>query len=68
MQKVSKMVSRGFQRVIEEWQRLKIIELGNYNAAEELLIEKGSTESLGLIHHLDTGQGRTVRELWQLSA
>ena len=43
------MVCRSFQRVIKEGQRLMIIELENYNAAKELLIEKGNTEFLGLI-------------------
>ena len=46
---MSKIVCRGFQIVIKEGQRLTIIELGNYNAAEELLIEKRDIESLGLI-------------------
>ena len=48
VRKMSKIVCRSFQRVIEEGQRLKIVELGKYNSAEELLIEKGNTESLGL--------------------
>ena len=60
---MSKIVSRGFQRVIKEGQRLKRIELVNYHAAKELLIEKGNTESLGLVQHWDTGpdgKGTTV--------
>ena len=48
MQGVSKIVFRSFQRVIKEGQRLMIIELENYNSAEELSIEKGSTKSLDL--------------------
>ena len=32
-----------------------IIELENYNSAEELLIEKEDTGSLGLIQHQDRG-------------
>ena len=32
-----------------------IIELENYNSAEELSIEKGNTTSLGLIRHRDMG-------------
>ena len=50
---MSKIVCKGFQRVIKEGQRVKIIELGNYNAAAELLIEKRNTESLSLVHHRD---------------
>ena len=46
---MSKIFCKGSQRVIEEGQRLKIIELGNYNSAAELLIEKEDTGSLGLI-------------------
>ena len=41
--------------MIKEGKRLKIIKLENYNSAEELLIEKEDTESLGLIRHQDTG-------------
>jgi len=63
---MSKIVFRSFQSVIKEGQRLKIIKLENYNSAKELSIEKGNTESLGLIRHQDTGP--TVRELWWLSA
>jgi len=39
-----------------------IIELGNYNSAEELSIEKGNTTSPGLVRHRDTGLGskRTI--------
>ena len=55
LQKMSKIVCRGFQRVIKEGQRLKIIELGNDNAATELLIDTGNAESLGLIQHQDRG-------------
>src|SRR5882724_5707051 len=51
----SKIVCSGFQRVIKEGQRLMIIELENYNSAEELSIEKGNTTSLGLVRHQDTG-------------
>ena len=43
------MVCSSFQRVIKEGQRLMIIELENYNSAEELSIEKGNTKSLGLV-------------------
>ena len=50
-----KIVCKGFQRVIKEGQRLKIIELENYNSAKELSIEKGNTKSLGLVQHRDTG-------------
>ena len=32
-----------------------IIELGNYNSAEELSIENRNTKSLGLVRHRDTG-------------
>ena len=32
-----------------------IIELENYNSAEELSIEDRKTESLGLVRHWDTG-------------
>ena len=46
---MSEIPCRSFQRVIKEGQRLKIIKLGNYNAATELLIEKGNTELLGLV-------------------
>jgi len=43
-----------------------IIELENYNSAKELSIEKGNAMSLA---SYDIGtQGRTVRELWWLSA
>ena len=66
MQGVSKIVCRSFQEVIKEGQRLMIIQLENYNSAEELSIEKGNTESLGLVRHRDKGQ--TVRELGRLSA
>src|SRR5882724_4655201 len=52
---MSKIVCRSFQGVIKEGQRLMIIELENYNSAEELSIEKGNTESLGLVRHRDTG-------------
>src|SRR5882724_3157349 len=45
------MVCSSFQGVIKERQRLMIIELENYNSAEELSIEKGNTTSLGLIQH-----------------
>jgi len=41
--------------VINEGQRLKIIELENYNSAAEILIEKEDTELLGLIQHRDRG-------------
>ena len=41
--------------MIKEGQRLRMIELGNYNPAEEQSIEKGNTESLGLVRHRDTG-------------
>src|SRR5882724_12511612 len=51
----SKIVCSSFQRVIKEGQRLMIIELGNYNSAEELSIENGNTKSLGLVQHRDTG-------------
>src|SRR5882724_9364582 len=51
----SKIVCRSFQRVIKEGQRPMIIELENYNSAEELSIEKGNTKSLGLIQHRDIG-------------
>jgi len=39
-----------------------IIELGNYNSAEELSIGKGNTTSPGLVRHRDTGPGskRTI--------
>ena len=40
--------------MIKEGQRLMIIELENYNSAEELSIEKGNTKSLGLVRHQDT--------------
>ena len=63
MQEMSKIVCRSFQRVIKEGQRLKIIKLGNYNAATELLIDKGNTELLSLIRHWDKGlnsKGTTV--------
>ena len=46
---MSKIVCRSFQRVIKEGERLKIIKLENYNSAEELSIEKGNTEPLGLV-------------------
>jgi len=46
---VSKIFCRSFQRVIKEGQRLMIIELENYNSAEELSIEKGNTKLLGLV-------------------
>src|SRR5882724_12671703 len=55
LQGISKIVCKSFQRVIKKGQRLKIIELGNYNSAEELSIEKGNTESLGLIRQWNTG-------------
>ena len=59
---MSKIVCKSFQRVIKEGKRLKIIELENYNTAEELLIEKRNTES-------DIGtQSRVVRGLQWLSA
>ena len=38
-----------FPGVIKEGQRLMIIELENYNSAEEISIEKGNTELLGLV-------------------
>ena len=41
--------------MIKEGQRLMIIELENYNSAEELSIKKGNTKSLDLIRHRDTG-------------
>ena len=46
---MSKIVCSSFQRVIKEGQRLMIIELENYNSAEELSIEKGNTKSLDLV-------------------
>ena len=49
LREVSKIVCSSFQRVIKEGQRLMIIKLENYNSAEELLIEKEDTESLGLM-------------------
>src|SRR5882724_3652699 len=55
LQGMSKIVFKSFQRVIKKGQRLKIIELENYNSAEELSIEKGNTESLGLIRQWNTG-------------
>ena len=55
LREVSKIVCSSFQRVIKEGQRLVISELENYNSAEELSIEKGNTESLGLVRHRDTG-------------
>src|SRR5882724_1552994 len=55
LREVSKIVCSSFQRVIEEGQRLMIIELENYNSAEELSIEKENTMSLGLVRHRDTG-------------
>src|SRR5882724_5609081 len=55
LREVSKIVCSSFQGVIKEGQRLMTIELENYNSAEELSIEKGTTKSLGLIRHWDTG-------------
>ena len=55
MRGMSKIVCRSFQGVIKEGQRLMIIELENYNSAKDLSIEKGNTESLGLVLHRDTG-------------
>src|SRR5882724_7889616 len=55
LQEVSKIVCSSFQRVIKEGQRLMIIELENYNSAEELSIEKGNIKLLGLIRHRDKG-------------
>ena len=46
---MSKIVCSSFQRVIKEGHRLMIIELENYNSAEELSIEKGNTTLLSLI-------------------
>ena len=50
-----KIVCRCFQRVIKEGKRLRIIELENYNSAEELLIEKEDTELLRLVRYWDRG-------------
>src|SRR5882724_3547434 len=55
LREVSKIVCSIFQGVIKEGQRLMIIELENYNSAEELSIEKGNIKSLGLVQHWDTG-------------
>src|SRR5882724_9671079 len=55
LREVSKIVCSSFQRVIKEGQRLMIIELENYNSAEELSIEDRKTELLGLVRHRDTG-------------
>ena len=41
--------------MIKEGKRLMIIELENYNSAEELSIENGNTKSLGLIQHRNKG-------------
>ena len=51
--------------MIKEGKRLKIIELENYNAAEELLIEKG-TQSRWALYDIGMG-GQRVRGLGQLS-
>src|SRR5882724_1566619 len=55
LQEVSTIVCSSFQRVIKEGQRLMIIELENYNSAEELSIENRRAESLGLVRHRDKG-------------
>ena len=65
MRKMSKIVCRSFQRVIEEGKRLKIIKLENYNAAEELLIETG-TQSHWASYDIGMG-GQRVRGLGWLS-
>src|SRR5882724_11360345 len=52
---MSKIVCSSFQGVIKEGQRLMIIELENYNSAEELSIETGNIKSLGLVRHRDKG-------------
>src|SRR5882724_6935959 len=55
LREASKIVCSSFQGVIKEGQRLVIIELENYNSAEELSIEDRRTESLGLVRHQDKG-------------
>ena len=65
MRKVSKIVCRGFQRVIKEGQRLKIIKLENYNPAKELLIER-EIQGCWALYDI-RAQGLTVRELLWLS-
>src|SRR5882724_6811455 len=55
LREASKIVCSSFQGVIKEGQRLMIIELENYNSAEELSIENRRAESLGLVQHWDKG-------------